>query len=107
MQNTPNPAFINGEIIQSTNSSGILESITLNSSVIQYNAVHHYENDSSEYIDLGIDSATGNYLSPVALRTPVTWIERLKKKNDNLLQIRVVKPNIIESIAESFRDALG
>lgn len=105
--NTPNPAFINGEVIQSTNSSGVLESITLNSSVIQYNAIHHYENDNSEYVDLGIDSATGNYLSPGAQRTPVTWIERLKKKNDDLLQIRVVKPNIIESVAESFRDALG
>lgn len=107
VKGVPDPAFINGELITSTNADGVLENITLVSSEIQYNSIHHYENVDEEWVDIGFDSATGNYLSPGSLNTPITWLEKLVAKNDELKQIRVIKPNSIEVIAESFRTAVG
>ena len=99
--------FINGEQITSTNSSGTVEQIILNSSTVQYNAIHHYENSDGEYVDIGIDPSTGNYLAAGGLVTPVTWLERLNKQNEDLKQIRVIKPSIIESVSQSFKEAVA
>ena len=106
VQGVPNPAFINGETITSTDANGSLESIILTSSEIQYNAVHHYENASGEWVDIGFES-NGNYSDPGGLNTPITWLDKLTTENNALKQIRVVRPNSIEIVAESFRTAVG
>ena len=33
---------------------------------------------------------------------PVTVFERLEKKNDDLKQIKVLKPDVVEELAENF-----
>ena len=106
IEGIPNPAFSNGETIISTNTEGAVESIILTSSEIQYNAVHHYENASNEWVDIGFES-NGDYSDPGGLLTPITWLDKLSAENDALKQIKVVRPNSIEVVAESFRTAVG
>jgi len=93
-------AFTAGETIQSTNSSGVVETIVLHSTELQINAAHHYENASKETVD--IDPEVG----PGAGITEVTWLERLIAQNDELRQIKVIRPNNIRQVSDAFKDAL-
>lgn len=52
---------------------------------------------NSEWVD--IDPYT--QIVPVGA-TAVTYLERLEKKNDDLKQIKVLKPDVIEELAENF-----
>ena len=99
--------FTAGETATSTNTEGTIESITVVSSSVQYNAAHHYENASGEYVDLGLDPATGNLLAPGSQLTEITWLDRLVAKNDELKKIRVIKKTVINQVAESFREAVS
>ena len=92
--------FTAGETIESTNTSGVVETIVLHSTSSQINAAHHYENASKEVVD--IDPTTG----PGAGITEVTWLERLISQNDELRQIKVVRPRHIIQVTEAFKDAL-
>jgi len=92
--------FTAGENIQSTNSSGVVETIVLNSTELQVNAAHHYENASKDVVD--IDPEVG----PGAGITEVTWLERLIAQNDELRQIKVIRPNNIRQVSDAFKDAL-
>ena len=93
-------AFTAGETIQSTNSSGVVETIVLHSTELQINAAHHYENASKETVD--IDPEVG----PGAGITEVTWLERLIAQNDELRQIKVIRPNNIRQVSDAFKNAL-
>lgn len=95
--------FQDGELIfdLSTNSA-----TALSTSSLQYNAVHHYEDVNGNYKDLGFES-NGRLSDPGAQLTPVTWLERLKKENDELKKIRVIKRDIITEVVESFREAVA
>jgi len=92
--------FIDGETISSTNADGDIETIVLQSSSIEYNAAHHYENAAGEVID--IDPTVG----PGALLTEVTFLDRLVEQNEELKQIRVIKPASIIQVVSSFREAI-
>ncbi len=89
------------ETIQSTNSAGDIETITLTSTSSKYNVAHHYENSDNEWVD--IDPETG----PGAGITEITWLDRLNSQNDELRQIRIVKRNLIHQISESFSQSLS
>ena len=105
--NTPSTGFTNGETISSQGTGQFADTITLKSSSLQYNAVHHYEDVNGVWNDLGINPVTGNKEEPAADLTPITWLDRLNKQNDKLKKIKVIKPNIIGTIAESFREAVS
>lgn len=63
----------------------------------QYNAVHHYENADGEWVD--IDPFTETIPSSL---NPVTNIERLTAKNNDLKQIKILKGDAVESVVKEF-----
>lgn len=94
--------FTAGETVNSTDpTDGITRSIVVDSVATQYNAAHHYENASGEYVD--IDPTVG----PGAQLTEITWLDRLVTQNDNLKSIRVIRSNVIEEVVDSFREAVA
>lgn len=93
--------FENGEVITSTNSEGIIESIVLQSTSPEYLSAHHYENISGEIVD--IDPTVG----PGALLTEVTYLDRMIKQNDELKNIRVIKPTSMQQIIFAYRESIS
>jgi len=93
--------FTAGETITSTNSDEELESIVLVSTGLEYLSAHHYENASGETID--IDPEVG----PGALLTEITYLDRMFTQNDDLKQIRIIKPSAMPTVVASFREAVG
>lgn len=94
--------FTNGE--QLLSSTG--QTLTLDTSEIQYNSVHHYEDANGKWQDLGFE-LDGTRSDPAALWTPVTWLDRLIKSNNELNKIRVIDKKIINKIVTSFREAVA
>ena len=60
----------------------------------------HVENLFDNYI-----VANYNDIEP-ALLTPVTYFERVRKENESKLQIKVIKPDIIEDLINSFNNVV-
>lgn len=100
-----NGSFIDGETATSAyqpdaNTAPIIQSIVIDSYEDQYNAAHHYEDANENWVD--IDPTVG----PGAQITKITFLDYLIEANNNLKQIRVIKPRQIERIVESFYEAL-
>jgi len=82
--------------------------IVVTSNVEQYNSVHHYEDASKDYVDLGLvpsGNGTASYPS-LALKTPVTYFERILAKNDSLREIKCLKPNVAVQVKTEFNRLL-
>ena len=103
---TPTTKFINGETISTQGTGQFPDTVVLKSNSLQYNAVHHYEDVNGIWQDLGFEN-DGSRSEPAVEWTPITWLNRLNTKNDGLKKIKVLKPNIIGTIAESFREAVS
>ena len=73
--------------------------VTVYSSVVEYNAIKHYL-DSDGFAD--IDPTQG----PGALLTPVTYYNFLVEENNNLRNIKVLKPEALNSVVSAYREAL-
>ena len=82
--------------------------VLVSSGAAQYNAVHHYENASGEYVDIGlVPSGIGTDAFPtVSGFTPVTYFERITAKNDSLKEIKVLTPNVAAQIKSEFNKLL-
>ena len=82
--------------------------VVVKSEVAQYNSVHHYENSSKEYVDIGlVPAGTGTAAFPsLSLKTPVTYFERILAKNDSLREIKCLKPDIAAQIKTEFNKIL-
>jgi len=82
--------------------------IRVTSGAAQYNAVHHYENSSGEYVDIGlVPSGTGTGAFPtVSAYTPVTYFERITAKNDSLKEIKVLIPDVAAQVKTEFNKLL-
>ena len=82
--------------------------IRVTSDAAQYDAVHHYENSSKEYVDIGlVPSGTGTGAFPtVSSFTPITYFERITAKNDSLKEIKVLSPNVAAQIKTEFNKLL-
>ena len=91
--------FVANEIITST-VDDIIQTTTLSAASEEYNAVHHYENASGQYVD--IDPAVGNS----ALNTEITYLDRHITSNDNLKSIKIIKPNALNSVISAFNAAM-
>lgn len=87
--------FTAGELII----DGEGNTVTVNSSVLEYNAVKNYI-DSDGYVD--IDPTQG----PGALITPVTYYNFLVEENDKLRNIKVLKPEAVNSVVSAYQEAL-
>ena len=94
--------FRAGETVTSVSpDNGLTETLVIDSVALQYNVAHHYENSDKEYVD--IDPAQG----PGASLTKVTWLDHLNARNDDLREIRVIKPDSINQIVDAFREAVA
>ena len=82
--------------------------IRVTSDAAQYDAVHHYENSSKEYVDIGlVPSGTGTGAFPtVSAFTPITYFERITSKNDSLKEIKVLTPGVAAQIKSEFNKLL-
>lgn len=99
-----NGPFTSGE---SLDVGGTDETITINSIVEEYNSAHHYEDGNKLVTDLGFDPSTGTLNEPGGLLTEITFLERLHEQNDDLKQIKVLKPNVATQIVNAFREAVA
>lgn len=62
----------------------------------QYNAVHHYENADGEWVDVDPYSQDRSNLNAI------TYYERMVAKNEDLKQIKILKPNAVEGVSKEF-----
>jgi len=72
-------------------------SVSANNIIYEYDAVHHYVDDSDQWVDLFGTSVT---------KTPVSNLEHLSDENDLLKKIRIIKKQNIESIVSEFNRAI-
>ena len=97
--------FKSGEAITSQveiNGSSGTESVVIVSSEDEYNAAHHYvSNGSSTIVD--IDPAVG----PGQLVTEISNYDWYRDENEKLRDIKVIRPNIIENLAASYKQAIS
>lgn len=100
--------FVDGETVSSLTivdrpekPINTVETIALTSSGPEYLSAHHYINGSSERVD--IDPTVG----PGALLTEVTYLDRYVEFNDELKEIKVIKPSRIIDVTNSFKEALA
>jgi len=92
--------FNEGETISSIAENGDVQTIVLESSSLEYNAAHHYENTSGETVDIDPTSGPGAFL------VEVTNLDRLEIQNEELKQIKIIKPASIIQVVSSFREAV-
>jgi len=73
----------------------------------EYEAVHHYENLSGEYVDINPDEQgfEGGTDSTSGLTT-ITWEERFKSKNEDLRQLTVLRSDVVAQVVGQFNRAL-
>ncbi len=79
---------------------GITSSITVESTGFEYNAPRYYENGDGEYVDIDPAVRQG------ALLTEVTNYDHYIRQNDKLKEIKVIRPDAIQSIVGNYLQAL-
>jgi hypothetical protein len=77
-----------------------LVSVPLIGAVEQYNSVHHYTDTQGEYVDIDPFSPR-----PTGL-IPVTYYDRMVAKNDELREIKIIRPDAINQVTTEFRKLL-
>jgi hypothetical protein len=95
--------FLQGESVISTNGDGEIETISVYEYAKEYNSAHHYENGDGEYVDTISENGT---FANGALYTKVTYTDYLFNLNEELKQIKVIKPENIIEITNAYREAL-
>jgi len=82
--------------------------VVVTSDVEQYNSVHHYEDGSKEYVDIGlVPSGNGAADYPSASgKTPITYFDRILAKNDSLREIKCLKPDVAVQVKSEFNKLL-
>lgn len=97
-------AYSDGEAITPTPRGTITsvpaDQINVSSEVIQYNSVHHYENSSGDWTDINpwTQDTTG--------LTPITYMDRIVTKNDDLREIKVFTEDVVSQINAEFQKLL-
>ena len=76
--------------------SGVTSSVTVFGAGDEYNATHHYENGDGERVDIDPRQDEG------ALVTRVTNYDYYVRQNDKLKEIRVIRPDAIQSIVGNY-----
>ena len=94
-------SFLSREVITSSNVNATKTQSVLVDTVVEYNAIHHYENAAEEWVD--IDPFVGNS----GIYTAVTNYDRYVKQNDQQKEINVIKPNNIIEVANLYKQALN
>lgn len=96
-----NAAFIQGEIVTNVAyAQGASGSITAHKTSLEYLSAHHYEDADGNYVD--IDPSQ----DPPAIYTEITHYDRYVRKNNELKDIRVIKPELIQEVTSAFFQAI-
>jgi len=82
--------------------------VIVKSDTEQHLSVHHYENTSKEFVDIGlVPSAEGTGAYPtVSSFIPITYFDRIQAKNDSLKEIKVLSPDVAAQIKTEFNKLL-
>ena len=91
--------FTNGEVVRTTTTI-VDEILIIRATSKRLNAIHHYENSDGEYVDIDPTAPRP------AIFTEKTWLDELTRQNDELKQIKVIRPGIIGEVVRSFSSAL-
>jgi len=103
MLDDANGTFIDGEQIQSIavgEFEDTVQSINIVSSEEEYNAAHHYEDVNGKIVDID------PYVGPGAQLTEITNYQNYYNINQDLHQIRVIKPSLIDTVVSNYKKAL-
>jgi len=100
-----------GEVVYSSNlTTGATETLQLTSAVKEYQSASHYVNANGEIVDLVDRDSTsptfGQLLAPGALITEKTHEDVYFATNENLRQIKIIKPNVINNVISSFKKSI-
>jgi len=95
--NSPDNFGVNELIRTSTDE---ITTVSVYRETAQYNSVHHYENANGEWVD--INPFTQN----VSGLTPITYLDRMITRNDQLKTIKVLNKRVAPQIAAGFKKAL-
>jgi hypothetical protein len=98
--NTTDGKFIVGEELSYTNPAGTRTSMIVFKESAQYNGTHHYEDADGNWVD--IDPLTQN----TSGATEITYLDFLRAHNESLRQIKFIKPDAIQSIANDFAELM-
>ena len=99
-KNTTDGTFRVGEDLTYPNPAGGTTSLIVHAESSQLNGVHHYEDADGNWVD--IDPLSQNVYG----HTPISHLEYLRSKNEELRQIRVINPELISEVVSDFQDAM-
>lgn len=96
--NSTEQTFLEGENIYFRDATtGLVVFADVHKESAQYNAVHHYENASGEWVDIDpFTQVIGANL------VPITYLERITAKNNELKQIKVLKSSAVDTVVKEF-----
>jgi len=92
---TNNKSFQDSEIITDGT-----DTVTVQSSSAEHLSAHHYENSDGIVVDIDPENGPGGLL------TEITYLDKYVEANDDLKEIRVIKPENINQVARVFKEAL-
>ena len=94
-----------GETISSTNSSGTVESVNIISSSAEHLAANYYTDSDGLIVELGVDG-NGVLLAPGVTKNEITNEQSYFNVNESLRQIKVIRPNLINTLVTSYKKAI-
>lgn len=91
--------FLNGEQIEEEDN--IERTAVVYSSSDQYLSVHHYEDADGNWVDIDPFNQSSS-----GLNVSVTYLDRLRAKNDSLREIKVIRPSALASVVGEYKRLL-
>ena len=91
--------FVKSEIVEAGFGFFNPDTIQIQRTGRQYDAIHHYEDATGRYVDI-------DPLNEPSGVTPVTFSERFIAENEKRKRIKIIKPDVIGQIYSEFNKAL-
>lgn len=101
-KNLTDGTFVTGEELSYTNPAGTSTSMIVHGEMPQYLGTHHYEDADGNWIDINpLDQ------SKPSGAVEVTMKDYLTAKNEELRQIKIIKPSAVKGIANRFAELMS
>ena len=91
--------FVKSEVVEAGFGFFNPDTIQIQRTGRQYDAIHHYEDATGRYVDI-------DPLNEPSGVTPVTFSERFIAENEKRKRIKIIKPDVIGQIYSEFNKAL-
>ncbi len=98
--NTGSVNFVKDEVITHDTGSG-LETATTSSATKEFLSTHHYVDGDLRWRDVD------PFQDPPAIYTPVTVEDHYGDQNNELKEIRIIKPDSMQTVYRAFQEALA